>query len=184
MKSIKSSGFTLIELMTVVAIVGLLAALAVSNYRTFVSKARRAEAKAMVPIAMAMLSSYAGEEGTFVPPPGLSCATLLPAPNDCIDEVLNNVGFSTTCEKARYQYRCSPSITATAASIFAFARAVTSICNPCVGCNATASDIICANEQGYVGSRFNISGALNMTCTPTGTLQGECNRYTGAWTPN
>lgn len=59
------SGFTLVELMVVVALVGILAAIAIPQYSKFTAKARQAEAKINLAAAYAILQSYAAENGSY-----------------------------------------------------------------------------------------------------------------------
>lgn len=54
-------GFTLIELMIVVAIIGILAAIAVPNFMTFLSKSRRTESKSNLEAIYKAQLSYFGE---------------------------------------------------------------------------------------------------------------------------
>ena len=61
----RGRGFTLIELMIVVAVVALLAVVALPAYQDSVRKARRTEAKAALSEAAMMMERYLTEKGTY-----------------------------------------------------------------------------------------------------------------------
>ena len=63
----KEKGFTLIELMIVVAIIAILAAIAIPNFLSFVSKTRRSEVKSNLSAIYKAEISYFGENNTFSP---------------------------------------------------------------------------------------------------------------------
>lgn len=64
MKTRRSSGFTLIELMIVVAIIGILSAIAYPSYQAYVQQARRADAQvALMELAQFMERHYTREGG-------------------------------------------------------------------------------------------------------------------------
>ncbi|MDO8547438.1 MAG: prepilin-type N-terminal cleavage/methylation domain-containing protein [Nitrospirales bacterium] len=58
-------GFTLIELMIVVAIIGILAAIAIPNFMTYQAKARQSEAKVGLGGIFTTATSFFAENGTF-----------------------------------------------------------------------------------------------------------------------
>ena len=64
--STEKSGFTLIELMVAVAIVGILATLAISNYLSFQCRSKQAEAKANLGSIFATQQAYRSEYETYV----------------------------------------------------------------------------------------------------------------------
>src|SRR3954465_1495328 len=68
-RSLGKKGFSLIELMIVVAIIGILAAIAIPNFQRFQRKARQAEAKsnlaAFHSAAKASIAEFGGQSGRF-----------------------------------------------------------------------------------------------------------------------
>jgi len=62
----KAAGFTLMELMVTVAIVGILAAIAYPSYSDSVRKSRRADAKAALSNAAQALERYYTEKNTYL----------------------------------------------------------------------------------------------------------------------
>jgi type IV pilus assembly protein PilA len=61
----KSKGFTLIELMIVVAIIGILAAIAIPNFLNYQCKAKQSEAKSMLGNIRTLQEVYFAEESTY-----------------------------------------------------------------------------------------------------------------------
>ena len=60
-----NSGFTLVELMIVVAIIGIIAALAIPNFLTYQAKSKQTEARSLLGHIFAVEVSYRGETDTF-----------------------------------------------------------------------------------------------------------------------
>jgi type IV pilus assembly protein PilA len=62
----KQEGFTLIELMIVVAIIGILAAIAIPNFLTYQMKSRQSEAKTNLQAIKTSEVSFQGERGCYI----------------------------------------------------------------------------------------------------------------------
>ena len=94
-----NKGFTLIELMIVVAIIGVLAAIAIPNFLNYQCKAKQSEAKANLGNIRTSQEAYFAEFDTYA-------------------TSLANVGFSTK-GNSRYSYTSTGSATAFTATALA-----------------------------------------------------------------
>lgn len=94
--------FTLIELMIVVAIIGILAAIAIPNFMRFQARAKSAEARSNLGAIYAAYSSYFSEWNTY---PSSATITLNGQTYDCL-----TITEWTPKGMNRYAYDCNKSI--------------------------------------------------------------------------
>ena len=84
----KQSGFTLIELMVVVAIVGVLSAIAIPQYQNYVARAQVAEGFSLLASGKMAVSEYYNENGSF---PTDNATARLGAANTIIGKYVGSV---------------------------------------------------------------------------------------------
>lgn len=98
-------GFSLVELMIVVAIIGILAGLAVPKFQMFQAKAKQSEAKNNLSHIYTLEQSYFGDQDTFVDFAAIGRTGA--GPQECNHTTKTNVlGFKPqgACSKVRYGY--------------------------------------------------------------------------------
>jgi type IV pilus assembly protein PilA len=109
-------GFTLIELMIVVAIIGILAAIAIPNFLSYQAKARQSEAKTNLGGVYVSETAFFGEQGEF-------------GNFTQIGYTLGSVS-NGACAVCRYTYRIGASTSTTAIGTAATATTITGTTTP------------------------------------------------------
>ncbi len=106
-------GLSLIELMVVVAIIGILAAIAIPRFQLFMTKARQTEAKTNLNHIYAFQTSYFGDNDSYAELPNVGYLTNSGSGGVVTNcNLPNDLGFKLTdCRKVRYIYSSSPVIT-------------------------------------------------------------------------
>jgi prepilin-type N-terminal cleavage/methylation domain-containing protein len=93
-----NKGFSLVELMVVVAIIGILASLAIPRFQVFQAKARQAEAKTNLSYIYTLEQSFYGDNDKFSKMDAVGLGK-------CTGSGQNALGFEVSnCKKARYVY--------------------------------------------------------------------------------
>jgi type IV pilus assembly protein PilA len=95
-----AKGFTLIELMIVVAIIGILAAIAIPNFVKFQCRSKQSEAKTNLKAMFTAQESYRAEYDSYI------VLTVAQA------AATNPIGFTPKGQKIRYQYDAAAAATA------------------------------------------------------------------------
>ena len=85
---IKQNGFTLIELMVVVAVIGVLSAIAIPQYQNYVARAQVAEGFSLLASGKMAVAEYYNETGTF---PTDNATARLGAANTIIGKYVGSV---------------------------------------------------------------------------------------------
>jgi type IV pilus assembly protein PilE len=91
----KSTGFTLIELMIAVAIVGILAALAYPQYVEYVAKGRRAECRSALLVASQKMEKFYSNNNAY--PTTLAAAGISPNSNELDPNPAGTLNAARSC---------------------------------------------------------------------------------------
>lgn len=154
MKNFRLSGFTLIELMITVVIVGILAAIAYPSYRNYMIQARRSDAHVALAKAAALQEKFYSDCGWY--------AANLTGARACATDTTGILNFPTTSDDGHY------TIGAPAAG---------TIAGPCSGASAaftcgftmTATPVVGKSQDGDGPLRIDSTGAKGWNKKGAGT---------------
>jgi type IV pilus assembly protein PilA len=143
----KQEGFTLIELMIVVAIIGILAAIAIPNFLRYQAKSRQSEAKTNLGAIFVAETAYFAENNRY--------------------GAFSEIGYALAGNTNRYTYR-SPALLGNGASAGTVDDRI--VCAAPVGCtveNDGATGSIASNAQSAAPAQFTASAVTDLDSDPT-----------------
>jgi type IV pilus assembly protein PilA len=179
----KQEGFTLIELMIVVAIIGILAAIAIPNFLTYQMKSRQSEAKTNLQAIKTSMVAFEGErgcyigiaaEGVAVPAGGTKTTPFtwavglpptVPAPAWCTAAfagVFNDIGFRAT-GNVNYRYVLGGQTIAVGASYIPTGAVAPQINSCPVAVGPPAPAAIAGNNNFVASAQSNLDGDGNVS---------------------
>ena len=150
LKQIKGQkGFTLIELMIVVAIIGILAAIAIPNFLRYQAKSRQSEAKTNLGAIFVAETAYLSENSRY--------------------GSFSEIGYALAGTTNRYTYR-SPVAGGTGASA--------PVAYPAanydqIGCGASAPRVAAGDNATFPSNASTVAGSVGFTATAVASIDND-----------
>ena len=190
MKNNKQAGFSLVELMVVVAIIGILATIAIPNFTKFQAKAKQSSAKSELTGIYTAQKSFFTEYSTY----HSNLAYIGYSPDGFPIDTDGCPGFASGVRPVRYYttgFAANGTTTAAAATAPTGAPAIPATCNTFVSANPTSGTLVNIFPSTVVAAGTSATVALTNAwqAIPSGFTAGSSGNVSGrstvdAWSLN